>query len=399
MNFLAIGLLWIGTAARIWTTLSNRSVADIRPGRKYFTAGLILVAASFTVRLAGEQVDQLTGQPNLGELIWHLLLVAAGPCVFAYLRVQRGNNGQAPTRTAGPFQWLIASALAVTLVVLWIRAPVHVEHYTDMLQKIRHSPWTLRLYVILFEPHLFAWTAAIAFRSTATAAKILRLPAQEELAPDGRRQLLIAQVLMALGAALAALAALVTLVRAAAAAALTETIEKSLLTINVAAGYSAAVLVSVGVAVPVAVNVRSVFLELQELRPLWAALTARNAHLQFNVDNSSDSVRRRRRVPVRILTARRRDIRDSLSHIRIHAAAGATIVAITDPLLRENRLGRTLASGDVWKLISEVSDAYGTIARDLIEPVTTRHEERAQLLRIAAGYNAQQHLNAPGVHG
>lgn len=375
----AIVVLWIGTGLRLWTTWRTPPTPNVyRWNRLYFTVGVLLVAASFTIRTFGVNFDRTLGIPNLGDLLWHLLLVTAGAFVFLYTRGER--SGRLIRHPALAPSSMATVGIGFALTGCWLAAPIHRSYTPDLLASGPPFGWALILYVVLFQVHFVAWIGRIAIRSLKGFQQ-----AHRAAEPQARlvRRLRVAQSqgVMAMGAFFAIAGAAVTAYRALDTH-LHPAAEHTLHQFNSTLSYVAAFLVSVGFGIPVLINVQRAFTDTRVLRPLWKTLTRRHAHLNFGIARSSV------RLPpfALTLTTYRRDIGDALSRIQIKQPSAAAIVRSADP---ESTLGQALARADQWVLATQSADPADAVARDLLE-IPSQRPELEQLRRIAAAFNATQ---------
>lgn len=379
----AIAALWVGTGLRLWTTWRTPSTQNVyRSNRYHFTAGVLLVAASFSFRAFGDNFDEAVGIPNLGDLLWHLLLIVAGAFVFLYTQGQR--TGRLVRHPIAAATTLISAAAGLVLIGCWWASPIHHSYTPDLLRDGPPFGWALILYVAVFQIHFVAWIGRIAIRSVQGF-----LQAQRAAGPQARlvRRLRIAQSqgVMATGALLAVAGAAVTAYRALDPH-LSRTDEFATHQVNTVLSFLAAFLVSVGFGIPVLMNLHSVSRDVRTLHPLWTALTRRRAHLDFGAARSSV------RLPpfALALTTYRRDIGDALSRIHIVQPSAAEIVRATDP---EAVLGQVLAKPGQWMLAAHIQHYDGPMARDLLE-IPSRRPELEQLRRIATAFNSTQGAKA-----
>lgn len=279
----AIAVLWVGTGLRLWTTWYTPPTHNVYlTNRYYFTTGVVLVAGSFSIRTLGVEFDEYFGVPNLGDLLWHLLLIMAGAFVFLYSRGQR--TGELIRQPVFAPSTLISVAACLALIGFWWLSAVHDRYTPDLLSDGPPFSWVLILYVLLFQAHFVAWIGRIAIRSLGGCSQARRAGRQARVL----RRLRIAQSqgVMAIGSLFAVAGAAVSAFRALDFH-LTSADELNLHQVNSALSYVAAFLISVGFGIPVLVNLHSAFRDVRTLRPLWRALTQRCAHLDFGTVQSS----------------------------------------------------------------------------------------------------------------
>lgn len=115
--WVAITLLWIVAAVRVWLCLRGPSV-----WRVAYTIGITALALACTVNRLQPQVNEIIGIANVGNLISHIFANYAAAGTAVYIHCLRRTD---PRPATVPVNMAVATLVSLIVTGFWLAAPIH----------------------------------------------------------------------------------------------------------------------------------------------------------------------------------------------------------------------------------------------------------------------------------
>lgn len=340
-------LLWVAAGYRLWLVVTRPRTL----WRMSFMIGMLGTAASFTLWLAGPDIDGALGLWNLSSLLTRVVLVVALGFTCVYVDALR--YAETP-RARVVAQCAIALVACLLVAGGWTAAPIHAQELPDLM--VHAEKRSVVIYCVAFWAYVAFGLAQIAALCLARGRLFRRGDPARSIAlfMIGMAALLALPVMALWTAALIGMHVGLPVVGLKGAADMLIPLPLAMLTTGVLALAI----------VPWAWGVIRSTAHLARLTPMWRAMIERHPDLHLDAAIAGGPLSRLRTAEARAIV----EIRDALRLEKITVAGPVTIDAVARAI-SSRRLGATTAA-------------------DLLGHVSSREADTQQILSLADAFKA-----------